>query len=133
MLRKKFLRLPSCATTCAILLASSAVFATEPVATAASVSSVVSTDPDARIHRSRNLPVISAQGADGERLHVDADLPSPEPRAPAVMHSISADGQVVAMHRRQGALFKVSRQGQTSYLFGTIHVGAKSFTRSLRK
>ncbi len=29
--------------------------------------------------------------------------------------------------RRQGALFKVSRQGQTSYLFGTIHVGAKSF------
>lgn len=32
-----------------------------------------------------------------------------------------------AIPRRQGALFKVSRHGQTSYLFGTIHVGAQSF------
>jgi hypothetical protein len=29
--------------------------------------------------------------------------------------------------KRQGALFKISLHGQTSYLFGTIHVGAKSF------
>ena len=29
--------------------------------------------------------------------------------------------------QRQGALFKVTKAGQTSYLFGTIHVGAKSF------
>lgn len=29
--------------------------------------------------------------------------------------------------KRQGALFRVSREGQVSYLFGTIHVGAKSF------
>lgn len=29
--------------------------------------------------------------------------------------------------QRQGALFKVTKTGQTSYLFGTIHVGAKSF------
>lgn len=32
-----------------------------------------------------------------------------------------------AATKRQGAFFKVSRAGQTSYLFGTIHVGAKSF------
>lgn len=32
-----------------------------------------------------------------------------------------------AASKRQGALFKVSRAGQISYLFGTIHVGAKSF------
>lgn len=29
--------------------------------------------------------------------------------------------------RRQGTLFKVSRNGRVAYLFGTIHVGAKSF------
>lgn len=29
--------------------------------------------------------------------------------------------------KRQGALFRVSLEGQVSYLFGTIHVGAKSF------
>ncbi len=29
--------------------------------------------------------------------------------------------------RRQSALFRVSREGTVSYLFGTIHVGAKSF------
>lgn len=34
-------------------------------------------------------------------------------------------GQAAA--KRQGAFFKVSRDGQISYLFGTIHVGAKSF------
>lgn len=29
--------------------------------------------------------------------------------------------------RRQGALYRVMRDGQVSYLFGTIHVGAKTF------
>ncbi len=29
--------------------------------------------------------------------------------------------------RRQGALYRVSRDGQVSYLFGTVHVGSKSF------
>ncbi|MES2321947.1 MAG: TraB/GumN family protein, partial [Pseudomonadota bacterium] len=36
-------------------------------------------------------------------------------------HSRPADA------RRQGALFRVRRDGQVGYLFGTIHVGAKSF------
>lgn len=36
-------------------------------------------------------------------------------------HSRPADA------KRQGALFKVSKEGQVAYLFGTIHVGAKSF------
>ena len=29
--------------------------------------------------------------------------------------------------RRQGALYRVSRDGQVSYLFGTVHVGSESF------
>lgn len=37
---------------------------------------------------------------------------------------ISAPRQI---QQRHGALFKVTKAGQTSYLFGTIHVGAKSF------
>ena len=40
-----------------------------------------------------------------------------------------ADGAATAGQpaRRQSVLFRVSRHGQVGYLFGTIHVGAKSF------
>lgn len=40
---------------------------------------------------------------------------------------IMAGTAVMPAPRRQGALFRVSGRGQTSYLFGTIHVGAQSF------
>ncbi|MES2900794.1 MAG: TraB/GumN family protein [Pseudomonadota bacterium] len=40
----------------------------------------------------------------------------------------SGDAQLFAPStRNQSALFRVSREGQVSYLFGTIHVGTKSF------
>jgi len=48
--------------------------------------------------------------------------------APAsVEHAVVLAGADGLPARRQGTLFKVTREGQVSYLFGTIHVGAKSF------
>lgn len=47
--------------------------------------------------------------------------------AASLAHSAALPAVAPAAAKRQGALFKVSREGQVSYLFGTIHVGAKSF------
>ena len=45
----------------------------------------------------------------------------------SAVHASLPSAPLTATTKRQGALFKVSRAGQISYLFGTIHVGAKSF------
>ena len=42
-------------------------------------------------------------------------------------HAVPGLAAPAQRQQRQGALFKVTKSGQTSYLFGTIHVGAKSF------
>lgn len=66
-------------------------------------------------------PVASAAGIDGSGT-VDPRGGSPAPRSMPLPAAPEA-----AAPKRQGALFKVSRAGRTGYLFGTIHVGAKSF------
>ena len=52
---------------------------------------------------------------------------SAERGAESLEHAGWGSAQVQPALKRQSVLFKVSKQGQTSYLFGTIHVGAKSF------
>ena len=73
----------------------------------------------------------SAHGADASAGAGAASARSGRPDNPAASIAVGlvpvAPVADAPAPRRQGALFKVSGQGQTGYLFGTIHVGAKSF------
>lgn len=65
-------------------------------------------------------PLACMPTARAEPAAVDAGLTSVE-------HSASLTVNPPAPMRRQGILFKVARGGEVGYLFGTIHIGVKSF------
>ena len=43
------------------------------------------------------------------------------------VHAASADGPAPVRARHQGGFYRISGQGRVAYLFGTIHVGQRSF------
>ena len=50
-------------------------------------------------------------------------------KAPVAVEAVAAGAATESLtgSRRQSALFRVSREGKVGYLFGTVHVGEKSF------
>lgn len=93
----------------------------------AGLSSPTGVPPLAGLSSSTGVPPLTRLPSPTGVIHL-ASLPAPPSATPqASLSSLAGTPTPAGAGKRHGILYKVSRSGSEAYLFGTIHVGVKSF------